>query len=380
MRGRAFFKGGRWLAAALLSALLLSGAAAAAEVSPSPSPAPETEEAAEEPDSLLDRLAAARKEIRTRKLGTYGMVPIYGRDVRDGEYEIRVDSSSQFFKIIAAKLLVRDGQMLAQITLSSMSYLYVYPGTGQEARSVPEDQWLGFVEDDHHTVFTLPIERLDAPVPCAAYSKNRLQWYDRDLVFYASSLPPEALTFSLPDQELIQTAIKALNPEGLEEAITRLEEKERTENLPEAAAIPRADGEYSIEVGMTGGSGRAAVSSPTLLIVRDGKAYARLIWSSPNYDYMMVGSGLFLNLTTDGGNSVFEIPITVLDEPMEVVADTTAMGDALEIEYTLTFYSDSIGSKGSIPQEAAKKVLLTAGIIIAAGGVLNYFVKKKRTA
>ena len=112
---------GRWLAAALLSALLLSGAAAAAEVSPSPSPVPATEEAAEETDPLLERLAAARKEIRTRKLGTYGMVPIYGRDVRDGEYEIRVDSSSQFFKIIAAKLLVRAGQMLAQITLSSMS-------------------------------------------------------------------------------------------------------------------------------------------------------------------------------------------------------------------------------------------------------------------
>ena len=369
---------GRTLAAALLTAALLSGSVLAADVSPSPSPAPETEDTAEETDPQLERLAAARKEIRTRKLGIYGMVPIYGRDVRDGEYDIRVDSSSQFFKIIDAKLLVHDGQMLARITISSMSYLYVYPGTGEEARSVPESQWLGFVEDNHHTVFTLPIERLDAPVPCAAYSKNRLKWYDRDLVFYASSLPPEALTFSLPDQELIRAAIKAMNPEGLEEAMTRLEEKERTGNLPEAAAIPRADGEYSIEVGMTGGSGRAAVSSPTLLIVRDGRAYARLIWSSSNYDYMMVGSGLFLNLTTDGGNSVFEIPITVLDEPMEVVADTTAMGDALEIEYTLTFYSDSIGSKGSIPQEAAKKVLLTAGIIIAAGGGLNYFVKKKR--
>ena len=129
---------------------------------------------------------------------------------------------------------------------------------------------------------------------------------------------------------------------------------------------------------MAGGSGRATVSSPTLLIIREGKAYARLIWSSTYYDYMVVGGAMFPNLTTDGGNSVFEIPITALDEPMDVIGDTTAMGDALEIEYTLTFYSDSIGSKGSIPQEAAKKVLLTAGIIIAAGGGLNYFVKKKR--
>ena len=196
-------------------------------------------------------------------------------------------------------------------------------------------------------------------------------------MFDASTLPAEALAFPLPDYELIETALRALNPEGLEEYMARQEE-ERFQGVPEAVAIPRSDGEYSIEVSMAGGSGRATVSSPTLLIIREGKAYARLIWSSTYYDYMVVGGAMFPNLTTDGGNSVFEIPITALDEPMDVIGDTTAMGDALEIEYTLTFYSDSIGSKGSIPQEAAKKVLLTAGIIIAAGGGLNYFVKKKR--
>jgi hypothetical protein len=68
-----------------------------------------------------------------------------------------------------------------------------------------------------------------------------------------------------------------------------------------------------------------------------------------------------------------------MDEPMDVIGDTTAMGDALEIEYTLTFYSDSVGSKSSIPQEAAKKVLITAGGIIILGGGLNYLVKKKKS-
>ena len=129
---------------------------------------------------------------------------------------------------------------------------------------------------------------------------------------------------------------------------------------------------------MTGGSGRASVSSPTLLTVRGGHAWAKLIWSSAYYDYMILDNAWFYNLTTDGGNSTFEIPITVMDEPISVTADTTAMGDALEIEYTLTFYSDSVGAKGQIPQEAAKKVLLLAGVIIAVGGVFNYYVKKKR--
>ena len=114
------------------------------------------------------------------------------------------------------------------------------------------------------------------------------------------------------------------------------------------------------------------------VIVRGGRAWARLLWSSAYYDYMIVDDAWFYNLTTDGGNSAFEIPITRMDDPISVVADTTAMGDALEIDYTLTFYSDSVGSKGQIPQEAAKKVLILAGTIIAAGGVLNYFVKKRR--
>ena len=143
--------------------------------------------------------------------------------------------------------------------------------------------------------------------------------------------------------------------------------------------MSRSDGEYAIDVNMTGGSGRASISSPTLLIVRDGRAYARLIWSSTYYDYMIVDGETYHNLTTDGGNSVFEIPITVMDQAMPVIADTTAMGDPLEIEYTLTFYSDSVGDKGRIPQEAAKKVLLIALVILVAGGILNHMLKRKRS-
>ena len=147
---------------------------------------------------------------------------------------------------------------------------------------------------------------------------------------------------------------------------------------PEPVSISQPDGEYSIEVNMTGGSGRASISSPTLLTVRDGKAYAKLIWSSAYYDYMLLEGTRYDNLTTDGGNSAFEIPITALDAPIPVVADTTAMGDPVEIDYTLTFYEDTVGGKGDIPQEAAKKVLVIALAIILGGGALNHVVKKKR--
>ena len=385
--------------AVLLIAALLAGCGGTAvgKEAPSPSPSvspepaapavPTAEEAeAETPaegdgiDPNAQRLADIKTAIREQKQGKYGMLPIYGRDVNDGVYDIHADSSSPFFRITQAQLIVKDGEMSGRITIPSMSYLWVYPGTRKEADAASQSRWYGFEEVDHQTVFTFPVEALDKPLDCAAYSKARKKWYDRTLVFYASSLPEDALKVDLPDYEMIEAALEAFDLEGVEEILSapRPEAPSAVQAMPMAVDIP--DGEYSIEVNMTGGSGRASVSSPTLMIVRGGRAYARLLWSSAYYDYMTIDTERFLNMTTDGGNSTFEIPITVMDDPMQVIGDTTAMGDPLEIEYALTFYSDSIGNKGLIPQEAAKKVLVIAGVIIVAGGVLNYFVKKKRAA
>ena len=137
------------------------------------------------------------------------------------------------------------------------------------------------------------------------------------------------------------------------------------------------DGEYSIQVELEGGSGKASVSSPTLMLVKEGKMYARLQWSSSNYDYMIVDGEKYLNESEEGRNSVFTVPVTALDDKMEVIADTLAMGAPHEIDYTLTFYEASIGSKGQLPQEAAKRVVAVALVIIIGGGILNYFVNKR---
>ena len=137
------------------------------------------------------------------------------------------------------------------------------------------------------------------------------------------------------------------------------------------------DGEYSIQVDLEGGSGKASVSSPTQMLVKNGRMYAELQWSSSNYDYMIVDGEKFQNESEEGRNSVFTIPVTALDDKMEVIADTLAMGAPHEIDYTLTFYEASIGSKGQLPQEAAKRVVAVAMVIIVGGGILNYFVNKR---
>ncbi len=89
--------------------------------------------------------------------------------------------------------------------------------------------------------------------------------------------------------------------------------------------IDKEDGEYSIQVDLEGGSGKASVTSPTILTVKDGQAYAQIQWSSSNYDYMIVDGEKYLPTNEEGMNSVFEIPVLSMDEGMPVIADTTAM-------------------------------------------------------
>ena len=136
-----------------------------------------------------------------------------------------------------------------------------------------------------------------------------------------------------------------------------------------AAHIDLKDGEYSVDVTLGGGSGRASVVSPAVLTVKDGTAFARIAWSSPNYDYMKIGNEIYDPVNKEG-NSVFEIPVSVFDEEIPVAADTTAMSVPHEISYTLTFHLDSV-RKGR--GETVLKAL-AAAVCLAAGAAVILFV------
>ena len=109
-----------------------------------------------------------------------------------------------------------------------------------------------------------------------------------------------------------------------------------------AVEIP-ADGSYACAVTLEGGSGRATVESPAALTVADGIMTATIVWSSPNYDYMLVDGEKYLPVNTDG-NSTFEIPVAALDTALAVTADTVAMSTPHEIDYTLTFDSATLAA------------------------------------
>ncbi len=135
------------------------------------------------------------------------------------------------------------------------------------------------------------------------------------------------------------------------------------------------DGAYTVEVSLSGGTGKASVASPAGLTVEGGEMTARIEWSSPYYDLMIVDGERFLPVNADG-NSVFEIPVPSLDAPLDVEAETVAMSEPHLIEYQLTFDPGSLTPAGSspLPWFAGAALLV---LCAAAAAVLLTRAKRK---
>jgi hypothetical protein len=145
------------------------------------------------------------------------------------------------------------------------------------------------------------------------------------------------------------------------------------------AAQPLKDGQYRIEVTLSGGSGRAKVESPAKLTVADGAATAVVIWSSPYYEYMVV-DGIYYYPVNTKGNSMFEIPVS-LDEDMEVSAQTVAMSEPHEIDYTLRFDSAAVkplaGDGAALTPPGIAAMAAAALIVLTAAGLLIAASKRR---
>ena len=232
------------------------------------------------------------------------------RTLEDGTYTAEFDTDSSMFHVNEARdgkgtLTVEDGQMTLHISLQSKKIVNLYVGMAADAPDHEAD-WLQPTTDtvtysdgtfEEVYGFDVPVEALDTDFQLAILG-TKGKWYDH--------------------------TVSVRNVEA---------------QAAEAVETP-ADGSYTCEVTLEGGSGRATVDSPAALTVADGKMTATIVWSSPNYDYMIVDGEKYLPTNTEG-NSTFEIPVSALGVPLSVVADTVAMSTPHEIEYTLTFSAPS---------------------------------------
>ena len=237
----------------------------------------------------------------------------------DGVYAAEFSTDSSMFHVSEAcdgkgTLMVKDGVMTIHISLGSKKILNLYPGLAEDAAK----DGAVLLEPTTDTVtysdgMTEEVYGFDVPVPVIgeefdlALIGTKGKWYDHKVKVSDPVAEGAADTFDLSAVE---------------------------------------DGSYTIELTMEGGSGRASIQSPAQITVTDGAATATLEWSSPNYDYMLVNGEKYLPVNTEG-NSVFEVPVEALDAPLTMIGDTVAMSTPHEVEYTVTFHSETLESAES---------------------------------
>ena len=241
--------------------------------------------------------------------------------LEDGVYMAEFITDSSMFHVNEAcdgkgKLTVADGQMVIHISLTSKNILNLYPGLAEDAKKEgaqllqPTVDTVTYSDGMTEEVngFDVPVAALDTEFDLALIG-TKGKWYDHKV----------SVTNPVPVTEDAQTADAGVSGD----------------------ASSLKDGSYTVELDFAGGSGKAQILSPAIITAQNGKVTATVEWSSPNYDYMIVDGEKYLPVNTEG-NSVFEIPVAVFDEPITVIGDTVAMSKPHEVEYTITFHTESL--------------------------------------
>ena len=244
--------------------------------------------------------------------------------IADGTYVASFTTDNSMFHVNEAYkdkgiLTVKDGKMTIHVSLQSKKIVNLYPGLAEDAKKEgaellePTTDKVVYSDgyEDEVYGFDIPVPALDEEFDVALIGTHG-NWYDHKVVV---SDPVEG--------DDIQAVISGDKEEG------------------SGNSSDIQDGEHTIDVTLEGGTGRASVDSPAVIRKNGDEIIAVITWSSPYYDYMIVDGQKYEPVNTEG-NSVFEIPVTSFDSPLDVIADTTAMSEPHEIEYTLTFDSSSI--------------------------------------
>ena len=297
-----------------LSACLLLGGCGAGQAADATSA--ESTVAAQESTVTPTESTEAAETVSTETAQNEAQLP-------DGVYAAEFSTDSSMFHVSEAcdgkgTLTVKDGVMTIHISLGSKKILNLYPGLAEDAAK----DGAVLLEPTTDTVtysdgMTEEVYGFDVPVPVIgeefdlALIGTKGKWYDHK--------------------------VKVSDP-------VAEDSREAANGFFDMSAL--ADGSYTIELTMEGGSGRASIQSPAQLAIADGAATAILEWSSPNYDYMLVNGEKYLPVNTEG-NSVFEVPVEALDAPLTMIGDTVAMSTPHEVEYTVTFHSETLESAES---------------------------------
>lgn len=298
--------------------------------------------------------------------------PTPGTSLEDGIYNVpMVETGELMFRVVNCQLTSKNGELVAQIALSGTGYDYLYMGTKEEAYVAEPSEWIPYTvknvlnnetgEIESKYVYEIPVSALDTPIKVASRSakyvsqgKGEDAWINRTITISSEGIQKTGDLPTEPENPdptptdptpIIPPVIDPGNngettkPSGNdgkadEESKYESDLSGSTSAVDSSTGLP--DGVYTPDsFSWSGGTGRVKISC-NKITVKNGQAYATIVFSSSSYAYVKANGRTYYG-TVSGGSTSFTIPVA-LNKNNKILGMTTKMTAAHEIEYNIYVY------------------------------------------
>ena len=253
--------------------------------------------------------------------------PTPGTSLEDGIYNVpTVETGEPMFRVVNCQLISKNGQLVAQIALSGTGYDYLYMGTKEEAYMADPSKWIPYTvknvlnnktgEIESKYVYEIPVSALDTPLKIASRSakyvsqgKGEDAWINRTITVSSEGIQKTGDLSTEPENPdpmpsdptpsdptpIIPPVVDSGNngettkPSGNdgkaeEESKYESDLSGSTSTVDSSTGLP--DGVYTPDsFSWSGGTGRVKISC-NKITVKNGQAYATIVFSSNSYAYV----------------------------------------------------------------------------------------------
>ena len=289
----------------------------------------------------------------------------------DGTYTIPAETDQRMFYIVSdegsgrtAILTVKDGQMTAAFSLTGTGYDKAYMGKVEDVTDADASQISGYTVQNGYYTYTVSVSALDQQLEIAMHAVKSGKWFQHTIIFYSSKEAKEKIEKEQnQNQGQKPDSDKNTNNSGNGKSDSNSNKNKENKNNSGNKTSDKnntktqsglTDGTYTPgQFSWSGGSGRLAYIACDKIIVKKGKAYATIRFSSPSYDKVQAGGSTYAN--TGSTESTFTIPVN-LNANNTISARTVAMSAPHWVEYTIYPYLAEAGKgKDGVTKTSGQK-------------------------
>ena len=284
------------------------------------------------------------------------------RIIADGTYQVNAEAGGKMFRVVNCVMKVKDGQMMASVTLSGQGYNRIYLG---DVNNAPDDEKNWILPDSllaEQYTFQIPVEKLDEVMTIAVHTTKSNKWDTRTLTFHSEGMTKIADSNNGGASNGNNGSNGSLTPGGNNNNPGNTsngnnsgnagnnttnngkpdKESKYESDLDKSTAKVNSgtglkDGVYTPDsFSWSGGTGKVSITC-SKVTVTGGQAYATITFSSPHYQYVKANGNVYYPSSKTGSSTSFVIPVE-LNKNNSIVGMTTAMSAAHEIKYTIFVY------------------------------------------